>query len=125
MSTYCLAFIEVNFEYDAQNVTPPPSQLHIKSFILFHYFTIILTSLKGSFKKSAVIRTADYQLELSSNCDRVQTNLTSSTIKMTALYEFSDLSACPVYGTVAFRLMVTKLRFTENIRNKTFFMCQY
>jgi hypothetical protein len=75
----------------------------------------------GSFKKSAVIRTADYQLELSSNCGRVQTNLTSSTTKMTALYEFSDLSACPAHSTVAFRLMFTNLWFQENIRNNTFF----
>ena len=37
---------------------------------------------------------------------------------MTALYEFSNLSACTVHSTVAFSLMVTKLWFPENI---TFF----
>jgi hypothetical protein len=58
MSAYSLAFIEENFEYDAQHVTPP-TNLRIQNFILFHHFVIILISLKESFKKSAVIRPAD------------------------------------------------------------------
>ena len=96
-------------------------QLQSQNFIAFHHFTIILMSLNGSFKKSAVIRTANYQPELSSNCDRVQTNPTRATTKVIALCEFSNLSAGPVHGAVAFRLMVTKLWFPANIRNNTFF----